>query len=61
MYLALGYMDGGSLEEMLAAYRKVSTTEDLSSMGLPEAPSAHVLFQVVADALVHTTSLTCTP
>jgi serine/threonine protein kinase len=47
-FLALGYMDGGSLETLLEAYRAFAAREGFSSRGLPEEPSAHVLVQVLA-------------
>lgn len=47
VYLALGYMGGGSLEGLLESYRRLATKEGFSSYGLPEEPSAHVLMQVL--------------
>ena len=47
VYLALGYMDGGSLEGLLGGYRRLAAAARLSTSGLPEQPLAHVLMQVL--------------
>jgi mitogen-activated protein kinase kinase 1 len=47
VYLALGYMDGGSLEQLLRGYRQVAAAARLSTSGLPDEPLAHVLMQVL--------------
>ena len=46
--LALGFMDGGSLEDLIREYAKVVAAARLSSGGLPEKPLAHLLLQVLA-------------
>lgn len=46
VYLALGYMNGGSLEAMLASYQGLAKTAGLASIGLPEHVLSHLALQM---------------
>ena len=47
VYLALRYMDGGSLEQLLRAYQVIAGSAGIDALGLPERILAAVLLQVV--------------
>ena len=48
IYLALGYMDGGSLEALMTRYLPVAKGARLEIHGLPEQVIGHVMLQVCA-------------
>ncbi len=48
IYLALAYMDGGSLEGLVAEHRELAVASRLRLLGLPEPVVAHVMVQVLA-------------
>lgn len=47
LYLALRYMDGGSLEQLLGSYQGLATQAGLAALGLPEAALSAVAAQVL--------------
>lgn len=48
VYLALGYMDGGSLEELLSRHRPVAEGARLAITGLPEPVVGHAVLQTLS-------------
>jgi len=46
VYLALRYMDGGSLEHLLSAYQVIARQAGIAALGLPEQVLSAVLVQV---------------
>ena len=47
VYLALGFMNGGSLLQLLTSYREVAAAAGVEALGLPESALAHITSQVL--------------